>query len=255
VMADSESLRIATPNLTLEAWIKDWTDQGLTNIFSKGYYDDRSVNYAFGIGMTGSEEFAVYITFSSNGDTYGWYAFPDSVPSGNKWLHATVALDSDAKEARFYLNGERISRVEGPDEYPESIILPAYQPAALTARYTRKIDELRLSDIPRYTEDFDPPLRHEPDEHTRGLWHFDEGDGLTVIDNSGNGNDGSLDEAGVTWTDTAVWRNWTCVSGWMSCGDATTVNSCNANGRWVEEEICSGEQVCETIDPTEAVCQ
>ncbi len=101
------------------------------------------------------------------------------------------------------------------------------------------------------TDDVSPRLHHV---YTLGLWHFDMGSGLMATDSSGNRNDGALDEGGQ-WTEDAVWRNWTCVSGWMSCGDATTVNSCNTSGRWVEEEICSGEQVCETIDPTEAVCQ
>jgi hypothetical protein len=45
------------------------------------------------------------------------------------------------------------------------------------------IDEVRISNIARYTEDFTPQRRFEPDEHTMALYHFDEGSGdvLTTL--------------------------------------------------------------------------
>ena len=52
------------------------------------------------------------------------------------------------------------------------------------------IDQLRVSDIPRYTADFHPPGREaglEPDEHTRALFHFD-GD----LEGHSHGHDGPL---------------------------------------------------------------
>lgn len=52
------------------------------------------------------------------------------------------------------------------------------------------IDEIRISDIARYSEDYKPPTApFKPDEHTLALWHFDEGPGATQYkDASGKGN-------------------------------------------------------------------
>jgi hypothetical protein len=51
-------------------------------------------------------------------------------------------------------------------------------------------DELRLSDIERYTNDFTPPARDrelELDEHTRALFHFNGN-----LDGQCHGHDGPL---------------------------------------------------------------
>jgi hypothetical protein len=59
------------------------------------------------------------------------------------------------------------------------------------------VDEIRISDVARYTEDFVPPARFEPDHNTRLLYHCDEGQGETLYDASGNGHHARL--AGGTW--------------------------------------------------------
>ena len=59
------------------------------------------------------------------------------------------------------------------------------------------IDEVRISDIARYTEDFSPQKRFKPDEHTMALYHFDEGKGDLLHDSSGNGHHGKI--VGAKW--------------------------------------------------------
>ena len=59
------------------------------------------------------------------------------------------------------------------------------------------IDEVRISNIARYTEDFTPQCRFEPDEHTMALYHFDGGSGDVLKDSSGNGHDGKI--VGAKW--------------------------------------------------------
>ena len=59
------------------------------------------------------------------------------------------------------------------------------------------IDEVRISNIARYTKDFAPQKRFEPDEHTLALYHFDEGSGDVLKDSSGNGHDGLI--VGARW--------------------------------------------------------
>ncbi|MFO0905525.1 MAG: SUMF1/EgtB/PvdO family nonheme iron enzyme [Pirellulales bacterium] len=59
------------------------------------------------------------------------------------------------------------------------------------------IDEVRISSIARYKEDFVPAERHEPDQHTLALYHFDEGEGDVAKDSSGHGRDGKI--TGAKW--------------------------------------------------------
>ena len=56
------------------------------------------------------------------------------------------------------------------------------------------IDEVRISNIARYTEDFTPPeTRFEPDEHTLALYHFDDIETPgTLTDSSGNVHHGTI---------------------------------------------------------------
>ena len=66
-----------------------------------------------------------------------------------------------------------------------------------TSFFNGIIDEVRISNIARYTEDFTPEHRFEPDEHTMALYHFDEGSGDVLHDSSGNGHDGKI--VGAKW--------------------------------------------------------
>ncbi|HUG93192.1 MAG TPA: hypothetical protein VML55_20290, partial [Planctomycetaceae bacterium] len=59
------------------------------------------------------------------------------------------------------------------------------------------IRELRVSSVARYSEDFTPAQRFEPDEHTLALYRFDEAEGDVLVDSSGNGHDGKI--VGATW--------------------------------------------------------
>ncbi|MBC8876360.1 MAG: protein kinase, partial [Planctomycetes bacterium] len=62
------------------------------------------------------------------------------------------------------------------------------------------MDEVRISNTTRYTEDFIPEPRLEPDVTTIALYHFDEGTGTIAKDNSGNRNDGII--IGAKWVAT-----------------------------------------------------
>jgi len=59
------------------------------------------------------------------------------------------------------------------------------------------IDEVRISRIARYTQDFRPSDYLNADEDTLALYHFDEGEGTSVQDASGNGLHGSVH--GAQW--------------------------------------------------------
>ena len=67
------------------------------------------------------------------------------------------------------------------------------------------IDEVRISNIARYTDDYTPTERFENDEHTLALYHFDSGQGDELLDSSGNGHHGTI--LGAEWVpQIAKWR-------------------------------------------------
>jgi serine/threonine protein kinase len=59
------------------------------------------------------------------------------------------------------------------------------------------IDEVRISNVARYTKDYTPEKRFSKDEHTLALYHFDEGVGDVSKDSSGNNHHGKI--IGAKW--------------------------------------------------------
>ena len=60
-----------------------------------------------------------------------------------------------------------------------------------------QIDEVRISNIARYVNDFNIPIyKFNPDINTVALWHFDENSGTTSTDHSGNGYNVNFNSAG-----------------------------------------------------------
>jgi hypothetical protein len=60
-----------------------------------------------------------------------------------------------------------------------------------------EIGEIRFSKVARYTKEFTPSKRFEPDADTLALYHFDEGTGDILKDSSGNNRHGKI--VGAKW--------------------------------------------------------
>lgn len=63
--------------------------------------------------------------------------------------------------------------------------------------FTGRIDEMRVSSVARYEDDFQPKQWFDTDDDTLALYHFDEGQGDVLKDSSGNDHDGKI--VGATW--------------------------------------------------------
>ena len=59
------------------------------------------------------------------------------------------------------------------------------------------IDEIRISNVARYTKDFTPAKRFTTDKNTLALYHCDEGQGDVLKDSSGNNHHGRI--VGAKW--------------------------------------------------------
>jgi sugar lactone lactonase YvrE len=99
------------------------------------------------------------------------------------------------------------------------------------------IDELRISLGQRYTESFTPPAMNlTTDGSTIALYHFDEGQGDTIVDSSGNGHHG-------TWIGTPAWNLGSPVEGTCDDGNPCTADSCGEDGN-CDNEITSNGTAC-----------
>jgi len=108
-------------------------------------------------------------------------------------LRSHMAAVKSKDRLSFYLNGKRIDSVEllGP------VKLDAVETFALGGASPTWFHEIRVSKIARYSEDFTPQARFEPDADTLALYHCDEGKGDLLKDCSGNKHNVKLQ--GATW--------------------------------------------------------
>lgn len=105
-----------------------------------------------------------------------------------------LAISYDGTTLRAFQNGkllgaDRIDRVQVGVIIPRTIL---GQNHANGEGFQGIIDEVRISSNCRYTQDYKPVDRLEPDEQTLGLYHLDEGEGEIARDSSGNGRDGKV---------------------------------------------------------------
>lgn len=104
----------------------------------------------------------------------------------HKWTHLAVVRTADANE--FYVDGRRVARNRNAG-IPDSELERDFRIGHTD--FVGCVDEIRVSAFPRYSSDFTPAARFEPDEHTLALYHCDEGSGNRLIDSSRYGRHGT----------------------------------------------------------------
>ncbi|MCS7092643.1 MAG: DUF2341 domain-containing protein [Patescibacteria group bacterium] len=122
--------------------------------------------------------------------------------ANNQWHHIAVTRNSSTGEMRIFVNGNQDAIGTGPTgnisyrnnrttSYPNSdpyLVIGAEKHDAGSSypSYNGYVDEVRISNIVRYTSNFTPPSHpFAPDSNTLALYHFDEGQGTTAHDTSG----------------------------------------------------------------------
>jgi len=106
------------------------------------------------------------------------------------WYHIAGVFDNFTNTTAFYVNGAKT----GPSTFTYNInnSLEPFKVGgpSFDEYFDGLIDEIRVSDVTRYSDDFSPPLEpFIPDANTRALWHFDEPICSTLFfDSSGNNN-------------------------------------------------------------------
>jgi hypothetical protein len=127
-------------------------------------------------------------------------SYPLSIDAtGGKRIHLAGVLSKT--ETTLYIDGRLVKKLAISKPLPvgdRTVVLgglPFEVPNATP--FDGTIDEVRISDGVRYTSDFTPAERFEPDALTWALYHCDEGTGDQLLDASGHGRHGKV--IGAKW--------------------------------------------------------
>ena len=221
-------------NFTYEGWIKiDKFRYTLAMIFGKEYND--------WVACYLESEPENYITCQlRSSDWVEHTLYSSSSIALNTWYHIALSVDNNFT-ARLFINGHLEDSLDysghtvgAENKYFE--IGNDYLGGDM--KFYGTMDEVRISDVARYTNDFTPQTTpFIRDEHTKLLLHFDEnGDDPRssgkVFDDSGNGNHGTINGsakhvAGLVGAD----------NGTSDAGKASGGNSYSGHeGLFIEEE-------------------
>ena len=154
---------------------------------------------AAGIGLVGGD--GVFGAHAWNGTNFATTSSDRSRPFSR--VHVAAVFDVD--KVRLFVNGQLQSKIGEvtaaafrPSQF--SFIIgarPSPTPLGIDSPFTGVIESVRISKTARYTNSFIASFDFHADDDTLMLLKFDQGDGESVKDLSGNGNDGII--RGAEW--------------------------------------------------------
>lgn len=125
---------------------------------------------------------------------------PGGVTAG-QWHHIAGVFGSECSPSMdLYFDGSLLASYGAGTCCPTSSVgttLAAYNFAGWNGFFRGRLDEVRISSVPRYSSSFVPETRFTADASTWGLWHFDEGAGSVVAEEIA-GRDFML-QGGYSW--------------------------------------------------------
>ncbi len=166
-------------NLTMEAWVK-WT--GNTSQLQPVVFNGGADADGYGLILDSGNHISILL-----GNVV--WGTSDSVLPVGVWTH--LAMVRNSGNWSLYLNGANIAISLLAGQAPSTPTADFYIGAAnhLNSFFNGAIDEVRISQIARYTSNFTPlSTPFTTDGNTIALYHLDEGTGSTTADASGNSN-------------------------------------------------------------------
>ncbi len=166
LVVPGQLLRVPDGPLTLECWFKPRGWSNRTGLVAKTEYSD----YGFFVSK-GRPSFYIYL-----GDAYVAVE-PDVQLPLDEWQH--LAGVYDGRTVRLFHNGREIGAIEregprGMKDFPLMVGADVDAGGRPTSPFNGLIDEVRVSSVARYTEEFTPARRFEPDAETHLLLHLDQ---------------------------------------------------------------------------------
>ncbi len=137
------------------------------------------------------------------------YVNAESTAPGECQRRVNIAGTFDGTTSRLFIDGRLVGVSKAVEEYGPSglplLIGASWKVGNEFENHFKGIlDEMRISNIARYSEDYSPARRLVVDAHTLALYHFDEEDGDLLKDESPHKNDGKIVGASRVSVDAVV---------------------------------------------------
>jgi hypothetical protein len=195
---------VGATDFTFEWWMQALGTDNQSSTCSPGNDNWTNGNVIFDRDVQGSGDFGEYgislsagtIAFGvNNGSTSETLCGSINVADG-VWNHIAVTRSVNDGEMKIFIDGQldqatigptgdisyRDGRSSGMPEQDPYLIIGARK-SDLGLAYNGYLDEIRVSTVIRYTENFQPPIGpFSTDGQTVGLYHFDEGFGNSITD-------------------------------------------------------------------------
>ena len=186
----SSTLDPGSGDFTVEGWFK--TTASCSSVCVIAFRrTGGSANPGYLVSMNSSNQ--LYASFSTAGGEVP-LTRTTSVANDGIWHHFALVRTTQTTETLFMDGVQAATTTSATLSGSITNSSPIYFGSnGGSAKFTGDLDEVRISNTPRYTANFTPQsTEFTPDANTMGLWHFNEPNGQTVSDSSGNANNGTL---------------------------------------------------------------
>lgn len=139
------------------------------------------------------------------------YASARSDTAATPFLRIHLAGTFDGESLQLFVNGKHLNTTPFNGTFKGSGLpmtigaSPSPRESGINYAFAGVIDQVRISRTVRYTRDFAVPVTFDADDSTLAVYRFDEGQGETLKDSSGNKHHGEI--RGATWVSESAIRH------------------------------------------------
>ena len=193
---DAAPLRLESSDFTVEAWVRATTTAAGETIAIASKRGSPGDGWHFGVGglQTSRVRKPVFQVSDSDGDELvGTQVIPI-----NNWAHVALTYDSGSGLATTWVNGANTGSATLPaPSGGAGIDLVLGADALGGGQWVGQLDDIRVSDVVRYSAPFVPASQLGADADTVAWWGFEEAAGAIAKDLSAAGHDAALTNGAV----------------------------------------------------------
>jgi hypothetical protein len=181
--------------ITIEAWIYH-RDTGDDRVVCKSTGTEVS-NHIFSLGVPGNL-IRVRLATDGDGGNTDTHDSNSNVLIPNTWQHVAFTWDNFDPFIRYYVDGQELSNTDFHDgdtirDSSQVVIIGNVNLTADPGRFFNgMMDEVRIYNRALSAQEIQNHYQgiYENEARLKGVWHFDEGEGPIVFDDSGEGHHG-----------------------------------------------------------------